>query len=89
MHFVSIGRRLDRVEVLLLTRLENGDRVNTVASPVAVEWYFSNYSKIHWKNYFFGPASGNEIAASMACKIFVLGCKCRQGISVVGGTGSR
>lgn len=83
-----LGRRLDRVSPIVDARLENGDRVNAVANPIAV-----NGTAVTIRR-FTGRITSLERLVQIGsvpqwlAQLLSWAVKLRQGIAVVGGTGS-
>lgn len=83
-----LGRRLDRVSPIVDARLENGDRVNAVASPVAVNGTSVTIRRFTGKITSLDRLVEMESLPKWLAKFLSWAVKCRQGIAVVGGTGS-
>ncbi len=83
-----LGRRLDRSNPIVSARLPNGDRVNAVASPVAVDGTSVTIRKFSAQIRTLGSLV--ELAALPAWYAQLLGwaVKARASIAVCGGTGS-
>lgn len=83
-----LGRRLDRVSPIVDARLENGDRVNAVASPVAVNGTSVTIRRFTGKITSLDRLVEMKSLPQWLARFLSWAVKCRQGIAVVGGTGS-
>ena len=83
-----LGRRLDRSSPVVNARLANGDRVNAVARPVAIDGPSVTIRK--FANEVRSLDSLVELGAlpGWYAQLLKWAVRCRQGIAVSGGTGS-
>lgn len=83
-----LGRRLDRSSPLVSARLRNGDRVNAVACPVAIDGPAVTIRK------FTDAIRSLDVLVSLGAlpawyaQLLRWAVVCRQGVAVSGGTGS-
>ena len=83
-----LGRRLDRSSPLVSARLANGDRVNAVAAPIAIDGPAVTIRKFSDQIRTLGRlVEGGSIPAWYA-QLLSWAVRCSRSIAVAGGTGS-
>ena len=83
-----LGRRLDRASPLVNARLANGDRVNAVARPVAIDGPAVTIRKFSNRITTLGELVGLGSLPEWYARLLSWAVRLRQDIAVAGGTGS-
>lgn len=83
-----LGRRLDEKNPLVNARLSNGDRVNVVGSPIALDAPCVTIRKFSDRICSLDELVGLGSLPSWYAKLLRWAVRCRQDIAVAGGTGS-
>lgn len=83
-----LGRRLDRSSPIVNARLANGDRVNAVASPVAINGPAVTIRKFSDRIRTLPKLVELGALPQWYATLLTWAVRCRQGIAVAGGTGS-
>ena len=83
-----LGRRLDRASPLVSARLPNGDRVNAVASPVAIDGPAVTIRKFSDRIRSLGRLVELGSIPSWYAGLLSWAVRCSRSIAVAGGTGS-
>lgn len=83
-----LGRRLDRSSPIVNARLANGDRVNAVARPVAIDGPSVTIRKFTDSIRSLDTLVGLGALPAWYAQLLRWAVVCRQGIAVSGGTGS-
>ena len=83
-----LGRRLDQVSPIVDARLANGDRVNAVADPIAINGPAVTIRRFTGKITSLARLIEMKSLPSWMAQLLSWAVKTRRGIAVVGGTGS-
>lgn len=83
-----LGRRLDKASPIVNARLANGDRVNAVASPIAVNGPAVTIRKFSNRIVSLGRLEELGSVPSWYARLLGWAVRARQDIAVAGGTGS-
>lgn len=83
-----LGRRLDRSSPLVSARLPNGDRVNAVAAPTAIDGPVMTIRKFSERVRTLGTLVGLGSLPAWYARLLAWAVRCRRSVAVAGGTGS-
>ncbi len=83
-----LGRRLDRSSPLVSARLANGDRVNAVAAPIAIDGPSVTIRKFSSEVRTLGRLVGLGSLPDWYARLLSWGVRMRRSVAVAGGTGS-
>ena len=83
-----LGRRLDRSSPIVSARLANGDRVNAVASPVAIDGPAVTIRKFSARAWSLARLVDLGSIPSWVAELLSWAVRSRRSIAVAGGTGS-
>lgn len=83
-----LGRRLDRASPIVSARLSNGDRVNAVATPVAIDGPVVTIRKFSDRIRTLGRLVELEALPQWFATLLSWAVRARRSIAVAGGTGS-
>ena len=83
-----LGRRLDRSSPIVSARLANGDRVNAVAAPIAIDGPAVTIRKFSARAWSLGRLVELGSVPGWYAELLSWAVRARQSIAVAGGTGS-
>lgn len=83
-----LGRRLDRSSPIVSARLPNGDRVNAVAPPVAIDGPAVTIRKFSARAWTLGRLVGMGSIPRWYADLLSWAVRARRSVAVAGGTGS-
>ncbi len=83
-----IGRRVDETSPICDARLEDGSRVNVIASPLALKGACVSIRKFSKKKITLDVMQGQNNISDQMCKVLKIAAACRLNVIISGGTGS-